>query len=655
MNNANKTLIFLTIFMAFNLSARAEKFKVGKVSKAELRMTNYDADPDAPAVILRDEGSVYFRFSPKGYFQVVHKRHVRIKILSKKGYSHADFEIPLYNYGQREDNIHGFKAYTFNMKNGKVVEEKLRKRDIMYDEGSKFWDYARFSMPKVKVGSVLDIEYSVNHPASYDVSDWYFQYDIPVVASSYKITIPEWFSFNRAVKGFENVKAHPVRSEVEKLYYFSNTYTVNADVYQFSIDSVPAFSEEPYMTTKENFISKVSFELRSTQLPNSNINYYTQSWADVSEELLNHPEFGGQIDRNHLKNEAKAIEAETSEESERLRLAHKKILSLIKYNGYDGVLPYYDNLKTSIKEKSGNSADINLNLIALLRKMDFQAQPVVLSTRQHGYIHPSHASLDALNYVLVLVKVGGKQILVDATEPHLPLGQIPFRCLNGSGILLDKENPQKIALLNQENYSRRISMIMDYTGDSVTGNMKTDLAGYFAGKEWKSMQEKGMDTYTKEKSGGNADWALKNLDAQWEGNTLVQRCEIDKANPFKGKPAMVYLNAIYGKHFDENPFKLQTRKYPVDFGCPYNYSYQVILKLPEEYTLENVPENVKVVLPEKGGSFLYSASLMGNQLVISSEFKINKLIYGQLQYPMIKQLFQHVVDKYNEKIVIKKI
>ncbi|HKK09529.1 MAG TPA: hypothetical protein VJ939_01775, partial [Bacteroidales bacterium] len=70
MKNASKTLIFLAIFFAFNLSAHAGKFKVGKVSKEELRMTNYDADPDAPAVILRDEGSVYFRFSPKGYFQV---------------------------------------------------------------------------------------------------------------------------------------------------------------------------------------------------------------------------------------------------------------------------------------------------------------------------------------------------------------------------------------------------------------------------------------------------------------------------------------------------------------------------------------------------------------------------------------------------------
>jgi|AntRauTorcE11898_2_1112593.scaffolds.fasta_scaffold00411_6 hypothetical protein len=130
----------------------ADEFKVGDVSEKELKMTSYDGAPDAPAVILRDEGSVYFRVASRGNLEVIHIRHVRIKILSKEGYDKADFKIPLYDYGNREDNISNFKAYTFNLENGKVTRERLRKRDIIYDDASRYWDYAHFSMPKVKVG-----------------------------------------------------------------------------------------------------------------------------------------------------------------------------------------------------------------------------------------------------------------------------------------------------------------------------------------------------------------------------------------------------------------------------------------------------------------------------------------------------------------------
>jgi|AntRauTorckE6833_2_1112554.scaffolds.fasta_scaffold00634_10 hypothetical protein len=408
------------------------------------------------------------------------------------------------------------------------------------------------------------------------------------------------------------------------------------------------------MTTKDNFITKLSFELQSTNLPNSFVKLYTQSWATVSKELLDHSQFGREINRNHLKKEAKAIMQQAASDKERLQLAREKIQSLIKYNGHDDLLPYYDKLKTSLKEKSGNAADINLNLIALLRKMDIPAHPVVLSTRQHGIIHPAHASIESLNYVLAMVSLKDKQVLVDATDPYLPLGHIPFRCLNGKGILLDKENPKLIPLHNNEEYSQTVAMMIDFSGDTVAGEMKISYSGYHASQKWKDYTEKGEEKYFENMAAKYDTWTISETEMEWVSDyTLVQRSKLEKSIDDQQMPGLLYLNAIFGSHIDENPFKLKERKYPVDFGCPHRYYHQIVIKLPPDYQLESVPENTHVKLPQNQGVFKYVTSSMGNQLVISSELQVNKRIFDQLEYPLVKELFQYAVDKYSEKLVLK--
>jgi hypothetical protein len=89
------------------------------------------------------------------------------------------------------------------------------------------------------------VEYKVTHSSSFAIDDWYFQHDIPVVHSEFKATIPEWFEFNRTVRGYEKVDSEPVKSSVETLYVMGNRTTVNSDIHKFSADTVPAFIEEP--------------------------------------------------------------------------------------------------------------------------------------------------------------------------------------------------------------------------------------------------------------------------------------------------------------------------------------------------------------------------------------------------------------------------
>ena len=58
-----------------------------------------------------------------------YKREVtkRIKIYNKDGYDYANIEIPYYhpNVNKYKENIIRVKARTYNLKNGKVVDERV--------------------------------------------------------------------------------------------------------------------------------------------------------------------------------------------------------------------------------------------------------------------------------------------------------------------------------------------------------------------------------------------------------------------------------------------------------------------------------------------------------------------------------------------------
>src|SRR5690606_12665800 len=76
------------------------------------------------------------------------------------------------------------------------------------------------------------------------------------------------------------------------------------------------------------------------------------------------------------------------------------------YDTRDGVEKAYAN-------RTGNVAEINLMLVAMLRMAGLEANPVLLSTRKNG--KAPFPSRMRLNYVIASVMVDNKLQLLDAT------------------------------------------------------------------------------------------------------------------------------------------------------------------------------------------------------------------------------------------------
>ena len=107
--------------------------------------------------------------------------------------------------------------------------------------------------------------------------------------------------------------------------------------------------------------------------------------------------------------------------------------------------------------------------------------------------------------------------------------------------------------------------------------------------------------------------------------------------------------------FNENPFKSESRAYPVDYPYPSNETYMLTLNIPEGYAVDELPEDMVIALPEQAGRYTFTTKQRGNTIQLTSRLKIGKMKFYAQEYPHLRQFFNMIVTKEQEQIVLKKI
>src|SRR5687768_8634945 len=160
----------------------------GKVDKADLEMKDCDFDSKANAVVLFDVGEQYCDLSTIANTTQI-ERHIRIKILKDKGKSFADVKIP-YNSYRNTEYIKNLTAQTYNLDaSSNIVATKVEK-DLIYEKRiNKYRTQQIFTFPEVKAGSIIEYKWTQIREGIF-VKNWYFQKNIPVKYSRYRVDFP---------------------------------------------------------------------------------------------------------------------------------------------------------------------------------------------------------------------------------------------------------------------------------------------------------------------------------------------------------------------------------------------------------------------------------------------------------------------------------
>ncbi|ALW83652.1 hypothetical protein AUC43_00140 [Hymenobacter sedentarius] len=673
------SLTLAALLSAFAAQAQPEPIKFGKPDPKDLTAAPFVGDSAAAAVVLCDYGTTTIQYINND-FQLVSERITRIKILKKAGYEVATVQVPLFHRNSSEEKITGLRGFTYNLVNGQVQKSKLESSNVFTEDRTKNVRVRKFTLPDVREGAVIEYAYIVTSDFFFNFQDWTFQRDIPTRWSEFRATIPEYFHYKMLMQGYHPLE---VQTKTDNMTQFTvhtaggfsgsgfgttreaasnETVTARVTNYNWAMKNVPAFRNEPFMTTSEDYVDRINFQLAGEQFPGQAYQNVAATWDKINSELLSDENFGLQLDRgNFLKPQMQALATQYPDVAERAAAVREVVMSGIRY---DGTNRYSTDgsLRKAYDAHLGSAADVNLLLIAGLRDAGIPAQPLLLSTRSHGRVNEALALLDKFNYVVALVPLAdGKDLLLDATEPLLPAGVLPERCLNHLGRLITKkpEDGRWVDLSPAQRHVRyqQVQLTMDAQG-GLTGKVHQEHGGYAGVAARKHMATLGEKKYLAELTTQHSTWTVPKLTVGQRENVakpLALDYEFTQPADDNATAGTFYLSPLREFSSEQNPFRHDDRLFPVDFGAAQDETTMVTLTLPTGYELAEMPKSAVLDLPDGGGRFLYSvATTTPNTVQLTGRLSLRKPAYAAAEYAQLREFYRLMLQKQGEKLVIKK-
>ena len=664
---------FLFLFIFSLSSGQMVEPKFGKIEPSDLSMTRYENDTTADALMLFDYGTTKFILGPREQFQYVFERHFRIKIFKKSAFRFADFKISLYDGGTSKEKLTDLKAVTYNLIDGKVVKTKLDNDNIYEEEQTKYL-IQKFAFPQVKEGSVIELSYSIVSDFLYNLRAWNFQYSIPALWSQYICEMPEYYIYRQTAKGY--LPFYKATNETFETKYtimdrgeLSRSGRSQSEQQEFKVNTlrqfyatkdVPAFISEPNIDCEDNYIQSIEYELSSINFPNQPSENYAKTWESVNEQMNDDEDFGRlmKVD-GFIKDTVQTICKDKTSQLDKASSIYSYVQKRMKWNGLYKIWST-KGLKKPYSELAGNSSEINLLLTLMLKNAGLEANPVIFSTRDNGMAISALPTITKFNSVLSRLTIEGKIYLLDATNKFCPFGYLPANDINGQGRVVNSTGGDWVNLDTKVKYSEVKNYVLKIQPDgNLSGFIKETYDGYGGIAIRESLdQEKTTDDYIRKLQENTKGLIINGYLISEKDNISKPisdslNVEItDRAEIIGDK---ILILPMLFETIERNGYTLEDRKYPVNYNFPISETYIFEYAIPEGYQVESLPKSAVLKLPDNSITVYYDLKTLGNKISIVYKRNINKILFLPEEYKALKELYNQVVRKHAESIILKKI
>lgn len=648
-------ILALSLLFQSQVSAQTSiqpNLKFGNPTKEEMSITQCPYDSSAKAMVLCNITDVSYMFAANT-FKIEYCIKKRIKILSQEGVDEANISIPYYSpqaSGGSRESIRSIKATAYNMVNGKMVKTKMS-NDLIFEERlDKQQMLAKFTVPQVKAGTVIEYQYVKSSDFYYHIDTWMAQETIPTLYTAYDIEIPGIFVFNLEQTGSNSLQA---AQEAGNRTYVTNSDPEQTTRYSFKGNNLPAIKSDPFVWCPAMYASKIDFELRSINIPGQYYKNFTTSWKDIDEMLMKDEDFGDRIKRgNPLKDEMKAARLDTIQDFKRKVTA--TYLLLKKIVKWDGTYALFGNSSRNVlKEGKASNADLNFLLMNMLKSLNIKTAPLVLRTRNQGFLPLTHPSIESLNtFAVGIYENDSTMYVLDGSAEKGYLDVLPTKLLTNAHIV----NGGEYDIMKKATAKHSITIKATLKNEGL-------LEGLYASKYYGISSLKKKTSFLEAKDSteyvGNIaqelnaniqKYALKGI--RKYSPQVEEKIQFDKSIDMGD---IVYFSPVLEKPFREVPFTAEKRNMPVEFDCPILESYNLMVNIPQGYTIEDIPQPKILRSPDKSIIFRTQSQYRDGILSTMYTFNIKKALFFQDEYPGLKNFFEDVYKELNNVIVLKKI
>jgi hypothetical protein len=646
-------LLILSFFFGNKLLSQDYSNKFKQITTYELAMKEYERDKMAEALIIYEIGKTKFYYDNTEGFQIIFECQTKIKILSEAGVDYSEVSIPFYQDNTTYEKIEKIEAYTYNLENGLKQVTPLDPEQIYKEKVGDNRYAMKFALPAVKPGSVIEYKYTLTTPRIFYLQDWYFQSKIPTVCSEYEIYMIPFYQYTWLLQGASKFDSYSEQLDNGIPNYLGPLQYKN-NILKYGMKNIPAFRDEEFITSTEDYIMKIDFQLSAwTDIYGVKIDVIT-TWPALCKELLNDSDFGKYI-KASAKQSAKEFNYNLltgMTEREKYDAIIQFVKSNYNWNGYKGI-GSSKPVGKFMDEKTGSSADLNLFLCGMLQKAGLVSNPVIISTRDHGKIRKSLPFLSFFNYVIVLVNIDGKNQLADATDSYISDLLVPQYCLNDIGLIVQEKAEEWVVLTSSTPSALKYTFqtFLPDGSDSLQVSFEVNATNYEAARlkkmyasKYENLEEYFHDNNflpidsvtTKNYKETNKDFSIK-CKASYAKETINNK---------------IYIAPFFGTPLSENLFTQTKRYYPIDMEYPKARQFYSEIKIPEGYKVEYIPQNTTV--NAELVTINYFVKQSDDILIVSGSYLFNKAVYDATDYTNLKFYCNDIIKKFNEKIVLVK-
>ncbi|MEZ5071837.1 MAG: DUF3857 domain-containing protein [Bacteroidales bacterium] len=658
---AKAILVLSQLFLVCLPSLLGQNFSTewGVIGDAEKQLTRYAKDPDASAVVLFDKGDSYFFYDNVEGYKIRFTRSKRIKILDNAGVDYAEVIVPFYvDESGRAEEVRNVVGVAYNLRDdGSLETGSLDPGSVFEIQYQDEYRAKKFTFPNVRAGTIVEYQYVLETPFLFNLPDWDFQDEIPTVYSEYTLRMIPFYEYAIRHQGYSRFSYTTSRVDSKKRVFGKTNPIEFQDLITIFIQrDVPAFKDESYITSVNDFIMRMDFQLAKINYPQGGTKEIMSTWDKLIDEYLKNDYFG-----KYLRKSNSFARSMLDDNSSVLTLdaagKAKALIGMVKNACiWDGTYSKYTDL--SAKEfqqiKEGNSAEINLLLVALLREAGLRADPVLVSTRQHGRIEKEYPFSTVFNHVVV--RVGGDEnaFLCDASAANIQYNRLPSNCLNGEGLVVHEGRVEWVSLTNDLRSADRkeLTLSLDPEAYVLQAELSLEATEYDA-YEYRSdyaQDEEEWKAYFLSNGFSRVD------DLEFGENIDLEqpfRLKVSGSSPLDYLGGQIVLQPFLGFPPLENPLTQAKRSYPVDMTFAKERRLLSRITLPAGYQAVDLPPYAKH--ENDLMSFVLQVRRENENLEVEGSYVFKKAVYSPQEYVLLRYSIDKLIEAFNASVVLEKI
>jgi len=570
----------------------------------ELGMKSVPFEPGAPAAILEWE---HYQDDTDGYA----KEYVRIKVFTAEGLKYGNVEA-LFQDGF--SHIRGLEARTIHADgtvvpfNGKTYEKVLTK------SASGGISALTFSLPDVQPGSIIEYRFirAWSRSRFLDRESWDVQRELPIVKERlwfkpYREVYQSFFRYQGVPKQMNPVREH----------------------FELEMNDVPSYQREPFSPPDSHLIARVAFRYTEPYIDMDNY------WRDTGKSLSR------EVERSIASIHSPAtpqITAGATSDEEKLR-----------------------RIYAHVQESESAHDEINRTFVALARASGFPAYVVRAADREEA-VFSFAPDASQLTDDLAVVTLEGKERYFDPGTRFTPFGQLRWSLAGAYALSLAPRSASKLITtplptVHDALVHRAADLRID--GNVIKGTLTVTWDGQSA-------------LVRREESAGDpeatAQLALEKEVRAWlpEGSVvkmtgagpfksiapLVATLDVEMPNAASFTGSRVLLPMSIFTAAVKNPFAAEQRQNMLDFQYPRTISDEITLHLPDDYSVESVPQTAA----NDRKAFVYKTewtpaekSVMFKRTFIINAIQIDRKLYGE-----VREFWAKALSVDAEPLVLKK-